>query len=1100
MPEAGYYRFPTINQDTVVFVCEDDLWTVPAIGGIARRLTSNLGQVTMPALSPDGTTLAFTGSDEGHTEVYRMPAAGGPAERLTYLGANSQVVGWRPDDQAIIFASDAAQPYTRVYYLYTVHRDGGQPEQLPTGPALSVSYGPEGGLVIGRNTTDLARWKRYRGGLTGDLWIDLSGEGEWRRLIRLQGNVALPLWVGEEPGRVYFVSDHEGVGNLYSCLPSGEDLQRHTHHDEYYVRHPATDGKRIVYSAGADLFLYDPATDETLSIPIEFHSPRVQRNRKFVDAGEYLQGYDIHPEGHSVALISRGKPFTMANWEGAVVQHGELGGVRYWGVVWLNDGKRLVAVSDAPGEEVLEIHHVDGSAKPERLENLDIGRPVNLAVSPKKDQVALSNHRNELILVDLEARATQVLDRSRHARVYGIAWSPDGRWIAYGFAETAQTSIIKLCRVESGETWPVTRPVLFDVAPAFDPAGRYLFFLSYRDFDPVYDNMHFDLNFPWGMRPYLVTLRADLASPFIPIPRAPGQDNSNSTDASDKKSPEDGASEDGDKDEKGAQEEKLVEIDLEGITDRLVAFPVPDGRYGQIRGIRVKDKVKVIFSSFPVEGALNQTWRPSGPPPAKGTLQLYDLEEQEDEVLVRGITSFEVSQDAKTLIYRAGARLRVLAAGEKPKSNNSSPGRKSGWLDLDRVKVSVEPQAEWEQMYREAWRLQRDQFWTEDMSGVDWQAIYQRYWPLLQRVATRSEFSDLMWEMQGELGTSHAYEIGGDYRPEPKYRQGLLGVDLRYDPETESWHIVHIVRGDVWDEMGSSPLTRPGLDVKAGDRLVAVGGREVGRELSPAELLVNQAGNEVLLAFARVDDEEPRTFTVKALSDERPARYREWVEANRQQVHQATGGRVGYIHIPDMGPKGYAEFHRSYLAEVGREGLIVDVRFNTGGHVSDLLVEKLARRRLGYDVQRWGEPEPYPRQSPAGPMVALTNEWSGSDGDIFSHTFKLMGLGPLIGKRTWGGVIGISGRASLVDGGLTTQPEFSFWFKDVGWGVENYGTDPDIEVEFRPQDYVADRDPQLERALEEIHKLLAEHPPEPPDFGDRPRLSLPSLPDVKPEA
>jgi tricorn protease len=1097
MAEAGYYRFPTLYEDTVVFVCEDDLWTVPAKGGIARRLTSNLGQVAMPALSPDGATLAFTGSDEGHPEVYRMPATGGPAQRLTYLGANTQVVGWRPDGQAIIFASDATQPYTRVYDLYAVHPDGGQPERLPTGPALSISYGPEGGMVIGRNTTDLARWKRYRGGLTGDLWIDAAGDGEWRRLIQVQGNVALPLWIGEKPGRVYFVSDHEGIGNLYSCLPSGEDLRRHTHHDTYYVRHPATDGRRIVYSAGADLFIYDPATDEAYSIPIEFHSPRVQRNRKFVEAGEYLQGYDIHPEGHAVALVSRGKPFTMANWEGAVIQHGELDGVRYRLASWLYDGQRLVTVSDAPGEEVLEVHHAEGKANTERLEDLDVGRPVNLVVSPKKDQVALSNHRNELILVDLDARTTRVLDRSRYDRIRGIAWSPDGRWIAYGFVETAQTSIIKLCRVETGETWPATRPVLFDVAPAFDPAGKYLYFLSYRDYDPVYDNMHFDLNFPWGMRPYLITLRADLASPFIPTPRAPGQDGADSSAASGEKTQKDDAVED--KGDKAPQQEQLVEIDLEGITDRLVAFPVSDGRYGQIRGIRVKDKVKVVFSSFPVEGALNQTWRPSGPPAAKGSLQLYDFEEQEQEVLVRGITSFEVSQDARTLIYRAGDRLRVLAAGEKPKNNNGAPGRKSGWLDLDRVKVSVEPQAEWEQMYREAWRLQRDQFWTEDMSGVDWQVVYQRYWPLLQRVATRSEFSDLMWEMQGELGTSHAYEMGGDYRPQPKYQQGLLGADLRYDPETKSWRVAHIVQGDVWDEKGSSPLCRPGIDVKEGDRLIAVGGREVGPELSPAALLVNQADNEVLLSFARGDDEEPHTFTVKALSDERPARYREWVETNRQQVHQASEGRVGYIHIPDMGPKGYAEFHRSYLAEVGCEGLIVDVRFNSGGHVSALLLEKLARRRLGYDVQRWGEPEPFPWQSPTGPMVALTNEWSGSDGDIFSHTFKLMGLGPLIGKRTWGGVIGISGRAALVDGGRTTQPEFSFWFKDVGWGVENYGTDPDIEVEFRPQDYVTGRDPQLERALEEIQKLLAEHPPEPPDFGERPRLPLPSLPDVEPD-
>ncbi len=1103
MTEAGYYRFPTIHDDTVVFVCEDDLWTVPASGGIARRLTSNPGKASTPAFSPDGGALAFTGRDEGHPEVYLMPAAGGRAKRLTYLGAASWVVGWTPDGQSIVFASNTAQPFARLYNLYAVDRQGGEPRQLPTGPAMSISYGPSagsgrspnGGMVIGRNTTDLARWKRYRGGLTGDLWIDPDGSGEWRRLIQLEGNVALPLWVGE---RIYFVSDHEGVGNLYSCLPTGEDIRRHTHHVEYYVRNPATDGRRIVYHAGADLYVFDPATDETRQIDVEFHSPQVQRNRKFVDADDYLQGYDIHPNGYSVAVTSRGKPFTMANWEGAVVQHGEPNGIRYRLVSWLQGGKRLVMVSDAAGEEALEIHHADGSAEPERLEGLDIGRPVSLAVSPKPapnsdeehDLVALTNHRNELILVDLQTREARMLDRSRHSRIRGIAWSPDGRWIAYGFFNTQQTSIIKLCRVETGETWPITRPVLRDVGPAFDPDGKYLYFLSYRDFDPVYDNLHFDLNFPWGVRPYLITLQADLPSPFVPVPRAPGEkvskEDSDSGSEGDEAEKERDEGQEKEKENKGEQEQ-LVEIDLEGIADRVVAFPVPEGRYGQIRGI----KGKALFSSYPLHGTLNQSWYSNSAPPARGKLEVYDFEEQNHEVLIEGITNFDVSLDAKTLIYRAGNRLRVLKAGTKPDKDGWSPGRKTGWLDLYRIKVSVEPQAEWEQMYREAWRLQRDQFWTEDMSGVDWQAVYQRYLPLVRRVATRSEFSDLMWEMQGELGTSHAYEMGGDYPPEPHYDQGFLGADLRYDADTDSWRVVNIVRGDVWDEATSSPLAGAGINVNPDDRLIAVNGRRVNREVSPQELLVNQAGEEVLLTFAGED--EPRTVTVKALRSETPARYREWVEANRRRVHEATDGRVGYVHIPDMGPKGYAEFHRGYLAEVEREGLIVDVRFNGGGHVSQLILEKLARRRLGYDVQRWGEPIPYPAESVMGPMVALTNEQAGSDGDMFSHAFKMMNLGPLIGKRTWGGVIGINPRASLVDGGITTQPEFSFWFQDVGWGLENYGTEPDIEVEIRPQDYVAGRDPQLERGIEEIQKLLAEHPPKLPDFKNRPRLALPTL-------
>lgn len=1096
MTEAGYYRFPTIHQDTVVFVCEDDLWTVPVSGGIARRLTSNPGQALTPALSPDGTLLAFMGRDEGSPEVYLMPAAGGPARRLTYLGGSQLwVVDWTPDGQSIVFASNAGQPFARQYMLYAVDRNGGEPRQLPTGPAMSISFGPNGGQAIGRFTTDIARWKRYRGGLTGDIWIDSDGRGEWQRLLKLAGNVARPLWIGE---RIYFVSDHEGIGNLYSCLPTGEDLRRHTHHGEYYVRHPATDGRRIVYHAGADLFVYDPATDTTRLIDIAFHSSQAQRNRKFVDATHYLQSYAIHPEGHSLALIARGSPWTMANWEGAVVQHGTANGVRYRLARWLHDGKRLVMVSDATGEEALEVHMADASAEPELLEGLDIGRPVSLYPAPTKPEVALSNHRNELILVNIETRTARVLDRSRYARIRGMAWSPDGNWLAYGFADTQQTSLIRLCRVETGEIFAATKPVLRDGWPAFDPEGKYLYFLSYRDFDPVRDSMHFDLGFPTGMRPYLLTLRTDLPSPFIPSPpplelepRKPKPEGGE-THAQDEESKSGEHEQDGPKQEEAKSESrpevKALHIDLEGIADRVVAFPVPTGRYGQIRGI----KGKALFTSFPVEGTLSHP-NHNGLVPARGRLEMYEFEEQNHEVLVDSVANFAISRNGKALVYWAGNRLRVLKAGEKPKSNGGT-NRKSGWIDLHRVRVSVTPHAEWQQMYNEAWRLQRDQFWTEDMSGVDWQMVHQRYLPLLKRVATRSEFSDLLWEMQGELGTSHAYEMGGDYPREPRYHQGLLGAEFHYDPETTSYRVVHIARGDVWDEQVSSPLSRPGINIAVGDRLIAVNGRKVGPDLSPQELLVNQAGNEVLLTFASEPGSAPRTVSVKTLHNDTALRYREWVETNRQRVHAATAGRVGYVHIPDMGARGYAEFHRSYLAEVAREGLIVDVRFNGGGHVSQLLLEKLSRRRLGYDVQRWSEPTPYPDESVMGPLVALTNEQAGSDGDMFSHAFKLLNLGPLIGKRTWGGVIGINVRDSLVDGGVTTQPEFSFWFQDVGWGIENYGTEPTIEVDISPQDYAAGRDPQLERAIAEVQRLLIENPPQLPDFGERPRLHLPRLP------
>jgi len=1112
----GYYRYPTLHKNNVVFVGEDDLWIVPARGGVARRLTANLGMTSHPAFSPNGKLLAFIGREDGEAEVYVMPAVGGQATRLTFLGGSTTVLGWTPDGKNIVFASDAGAPFRSLTSLYTISPDGGQPEPLPYGPARSISFGPDGGVVLGRRAQELANWKRYRGGTAGDIWIDTKGKGSFKPLLKLESNVVSPIWLGD---RIYFLSDHEGIGNLYSCTIKGKDIRRHTHHNDYYVRQPATDGNRIVYRAGADLHIFDPTAkrdDKAVrKLSVKFHTPRVQRNRKFVKASSYLEHFTLHPEAHSVALAVRGKAFTLSNWEGAVFQYGQQHGVRYRLVEWLNDGKRLVMVSDANGEEALEIH-VDASqssaeSSPERLEGLDIGRPIFLKVSPKKDEIILGNHRYELIHVDLQSKEMKILDKSDFGRIAGADWSPDGKWVVYGFNASRNSCAIKLYQLETGDTHYVTPPNnLYDFGPSFDPGGKYIYFISYRDFDPVYDSHYFDLNFPRGSRPYLVTLQKDLPTPFVPQPNHVTNNNNKeeaekeSTSTDDKQKKDD--AKEGKSDDK--KEEKPIQIDLEGIQKRITVFPVSESRYRQIRGI----KDKVLFTSLPIEGSLNRNWRNDDKQVGSGVLEMYDLVERKKEYIVNGINSIEVSRDRKSVVYRSGKNLRVLKAGEKPDNNSSGYNKKSGWIQLSRLKVAVNPSEEWQQMFREAWRLQRDHFWTEHMSDVDWEEIYKRYYRLIDRVATRSEFSDLMWEMQGELGTSHAYELGGDYRAAPRYRQGFLGADFEYDAGTSGYRVTHIVQGDTWVQRFDSPLNRLGVNVQVGDVILSIDGQRLSRDISPQQVLVNRADAEVQLTVMSPDNvgdkaetkndnnteqSEPHTVLVKTLSNETQARYREWVENNRRRVHEETNGRVGYVHIPDMGPFGYAEFHRYYISESEREGLLVDVRFNGGGHVSQLLVEKLARRRIAYRKPRYGEVWAYPSDAVMGPIVALTNEYAGSDGDIFSHVFKLLGLGPLIGKRTWGGVVGIWPRHALVDGTLTTQPEISTWFEDVGWGVENYGTDPDIEVDIKPQDYAKGKDPQMERGLKEIMRLLEENPPQIPDFGPIPSRALPKLPQLK---
>jgi len=1087
MPSQGYVRYPTIYRDHIIFVSEDDLWLISSEGGRAERLTAGVAEASYPRFSPDGAQLAFVGREEGPSEVYVMPALGGLALRLTFQAATScRVSGWSLSGDEILYASNAGQFAPRFETIYAISPREGQPRQLRVGLANAISYGSRGGVVLGRNINvrEFSHQKRYRGGRVGHLWCDVSGDGEFQRLLRLDGNIADPCWVGE---RIYFLSDHEGVGNIYSCTPFGEDVRRHTDHQDFYARHMSSDGQRLVYHAGADLYLFDPATGEVRHLDAELPSMRTQRNRKFVSAANYLDSYTLHPKGYAVALTTRGKAFSMGNWEGPVLQHGELDGVRYRKLNWLNDGKRLVTVNDATGQESLVVFNPEDASEPKTYAEIEFGRAVSLVVSPADDIVALTNHRSELITVDLEAATSRVLDRSDYGPIRGVAWSPDGRWLAYGFSFSNQQTAIKLCNLETGETHFVTEPVLEDVSPSFDPDGKYLYFLGYRILNPVYDNLQFDLSFPRGVKPYLITLQRDLRSPFIPEPKAPDEKDKGKEKEEVDSGKEQGDSKEPPREENNNQEEATKKppamvIDLEGITSRAIPFPVAEGRYYAVRGI----KGKALFLLYPIQGSIYQQSDSDEP---KGYIDCYDFEKRKGEKLIDDVSDFGLSRDHKTLIYRSKHRLRVLKAGEKPPKtdNGDRPGRESGWLELNRVKVSVQPAAEWKQMFAEAWRLQREQFWTEDMSGIDWDAIYTQYAPLVERVGSRSELSDLFWELQGELNTSHAYEMGGEYRQRPHYQQGFLGVDWSYDAENNRYRIDRIVEGDPSDSNATSPLTSPGLNIHVGDAVLAINGQRVGPERSSQELLVNQAGNEVQLTIEDATTKETRAVTVKALKDEQPARYREWVESNRRTVHEKSDGRVGYIHIPNMMGEGFAEFHRGYLTEYDYPALLVDVRFNGGGHVSGLLLEKLARRRIGYSFPRWGQPGPYPYESPRGPMVALTNEHAGSDGDIFSHSFKLMGLGPLIGKRTWGGVIGISPRHTLVDGTRTSQPEYAFWFKDVGWNVENYGTDPDIEVDVAPQDYMHNVDPQLDRAIAEALRLIEERPALEAKPEERPR-------------
>lgn len=1070
---AGYYRYPTIYQHHIVFVAEDDLWEVPRQGGVARRLTANLGTVSTPYYSPDGQWIAFTSQNEGQPEVYVMSAQGGMAKRLTYFGSFCQIVGWK--NNQIVFCSAYGQALSvRNMGLYTVDLEGHLPQQLPVGPARNISFQSNGkGSIIGRNTTDMARWKRYRGGTAGQLWIDQNGDGQFQHFVgdqyaalHLKGNINAPMWVNN---RIYFLSDHEGIANIYSCQPDASNLQQHSFQKDYYARNPQTDGQHIVYHAGGDLYTIDLATNENTKVKVEFHSPKMQLQRKFVTPKNYLQDFALNKEGSYLTTINRGKPFTFANWEGAVQQHGARQGVRYRISRYLNQGDAIVVVCDEGGEEHLQVHSTTSGAV-KKLTNIAIGRPYRLKVSPVKDEVLLTNQRQELIWVDLVKETSKVIvGITKTSYPFGLDfdWSPDGRYIAYNYPITERIYALKLYDFETGEHHQITDGVLFDSQPTFDPSGRYLYFLSKRYFDPSYDNIHFDLHFAKSEKPYVITLQKETLSPLVLQPKR-FDSNGSYKSKNGKKAPEN------------------INIDVDNIQERIVALPLDAGNYLQLEA----GKDKLFYLLAPTKGARYSNRNGK----ANGELGCLDLKSLEKTVLTSKVEQIILSADKRALAYTSNKKLRVIAANREESTlpTDTKPNRKSGWIDLNRLKIAVQPQTEWQQMFREAWRLQRDYFWVADMTDIDWQKIYHRYAPLVNRLGSRGELSDLIWEMQGELGTSHAYEFGGDYRPKPNYNVGFLGADMAYHEEKEAYQFTKIVKGDVWDDKNASPLKRPGIYITEGMLLTAVDGQAVSKKITPHQLLANRVKEEVQLTVANADGSNSRVVTVKTLASEQGLRYRDWVEANRTYVHKNSSGKVGYVHIPDMMANGFAEFHRYFLVELDYEGLIIDVRFNGGGHISQLLLTKLARRRIAYKYARWSNSRPYPIDSPQGPMVALANERAGSDGDIFSHNFKQMGLGPLIGRRTWGGVIGIWTRTNLADGSKTTQPEFASYMKDVGYQVENYGTDPTIEMDITPQQYVQGVDPQLDRGIEEVLAIIEQTTAFQPNFEERPKLTLPS--------
>jgi tricorn protease len=1049
----GYFRYPHIHGDAVTFVAEDDVWVAP-LGGRAWRVSADQVPVARPWFSPDGSLLAWTSTSDGAPEVHVAPVEGGPARRLTYWSsAQTALLGWTPEGEPL--ALSTVGKMSRAHpWAFTVPLDGSPARRLPYGRLGGLALQPGGSGVLlstANGGREPAHWKRYRGGRAGKLWLGTGGAFE-RVHQELDGNIDSPMWVG---ARIAFLSDHEGVGRLYSSLPDGSDLRAHSGQDEFYARNATTDGSRVVFQRGGGLWLVDDLADaEPRQIDIGLGGPRTARRPRPIPAAEHLGTVSPDAEGRSSLVEVRGTIHRVTHQDGPARVLADTPGVRNRLPQPLPDGAS-VWVTDAEGEDGLEFS--DGR----RVAVGALGRVEELVAAPDGTVLAVANRDGAVLLVTVADGSVRELDRSEAIEATGLAISPDSGWLAWSHGADLHERLrqIRLARLSDGAITEVT-PVRFnDQSPAFSADGKYLAFLSIREFDPVYDEHVFDLSFPLACRPYLALLTADTLSPFDPLPqgRRPGK--------AEEDAPVDAAA--------------AIRVDTDGIAARVVPFPVEAGRYEALQTV----KGGFTWLHRPLTGMLGNAKATPATPAKRTSLEYFDLAARRLETLADAVDRYTASGDGTRLALVDGKELRVVPADRKVAKDDADG--EAVTVDLDRIRVTLDPSAEWRQMVAEAARLMRDNYWRVDLGGVAWEAVQRRYRPLVDRVGSHDDLVDLLWEIQGEMGSSHAYVQPRAARVADARRLGLLGADLVRAGDG-SWRIVRILPGEISDPAARSPLAAPGLGVRAGDAVLAVNGRAVDPVAGPAPLLAGTAGKPVELTLGTAEGGEYAVVVVP-LADEEPLRYHDWVAGRRARVRELSGGRLGYLHLPDQISSGWAQLHRDLHTESSLDGLVVDTRENRGGHTSQLVVEKLRRRVVKWHTVRGFRPHPrYPEDAPRGPLVAVADEWSGSDGDNINAAFQAYGLGPVVGVRTWGGVVGIDGHYKLVDGTGVTQPRFRTWFEGYDWGLENHGVDPDVEVVCAPEDWAAGRDPQLDEAvriaLRALEQTPAVTPPELPSL------------------
>ncbi|MFG2354501.1 S41 family peptidase [Streptomyces sp. NPDC048521] len=1146
----SYLRLPHLNGDLLCFVAEDDLWLAPLDApGRAWRLTADRTKAGHPRFSPDGRQIAYTTWRSLVPEIHLVGVDGGPTRQLTYWGsADTQVCGWTPDGDILAVASHG-EPFSYFTWAYKVPTEGDPGGRLPWGPVADIQVADLDGerktlLLTGTPPHEPAAWKRYRGGAMGRLW--LHGQ---RLLPDIGGHLACPMFVG---GRIAFLSDHEGVGNLYSCAYDGTDLRRHTDHDAFYARHAATDGTRVVYQCAGDLWLVDDFSPAGAprKLDIRLAGPATGRRRYPVPAAQNVDGISVDETGRAGAVVVRGSLYWLTHRDGPARTLTDTPGVRVRLPEMLGSTGQVAYVTDAEGEDAVEIAQLPratGDRAPRRLASGDLGRVLEMVCDPLGERLAIASHDGRLLLIDVTEGAgeeggegaefsnasniwedaagtestggpagtestgseetagskstaesdgtgdsdgtaesegtagsggsggsggvvTEVI-RSINGPVRDLAFSPDGSWLTWSHPGIGRSlRQIKLARIKDRLIVDVTNGRFEDENPVFTRDGRYLAFLSWRGFDPVYDVHTGDLSFPLGCRPYLVPLSSATPSPFALNPE--GRPAAGGLDPLEEEETGEGGT---------------VTVEVEGLASRVTPFPVIASKYSALYPVAGGG---LVWLRWPISGALGETFASPDDTTGRPTLEYFNISKAKKSELVGHLDWFAVSGDGTRLVVVDEGDLRAVPSTEAGDLDTTV------WIDLRRILHVVDPPAEWRQAYEEAGRLIRAYFWDPGMCGIDWDAVLDQYRPLVDRVASPDEFADLLREVLGELGTSHAYVTAARRNEGPPHYQrwqGLLGANfVRRDG---GWMVKRILPGESSDSKARSPLA--GTGIREGAVLTHVDGRPVDPVTGPYPLLAGSGGTTVELTFTPAEGEagHARRVAVVPLIDERPLRYQDWVAKRRAVVRELSGGKCGYLHIPDMGGSGWAQFNRDLRMEVSRPALIVDVRGNAGGHISELVIEKLTRKILGWDLTRNAQPVSYTSNAPRGPVVALADEATSSDGDMITAAFKLLKLGPVVGQRTWGGVVGMTGRHRLGDGTVITVPMNAAWFEAYGWSVENHGVAPDLEIMRTPLDWAEGRHAQLDDAVQLALDLLETAPPAiPPGHSDVPDRSRPALP------